>query len=850
MKLYRRILLFIVVVMIVAGVGIGFTLYNWTQGPLPQHNGEIKVAGLNDSVEILRDESGIPHIYASNPNDLFFAQGYTHAQDRWWQMEFSRHIGAGRIQELTGANDSVMGTDIAIRTMGWYKTAQYEIENVYDEQAIMMLEAFADGVNAYILNRPKGQLAFEYNLLGVTGVNIEIEPWTPVDSVVWGKAMAWQLGDSGNESQRSALADVIDPNSDLYMSLFPAYDYDEFPTVLLESDLPLSDDTLSRGTANDTLGVWGIDDTKAGNVSLMNHALLTKRDGIGSNNWVASGDMTESGLPLLANDMHLAHQMPSIWYQIGLHCQPITDECPYNVVGFQFPNVPLITAGHNDSIAWGFTDHTDDVIDYFFIEVNPDNDLQYRWNDEWRDMTVREEAIRVGDSDEVLTIQIRETHLGPIINDNQLDDDGNVLGFNNDDPRILRWTGLEPTQLFTAVHNLNLASNWQEFREALKLWSVPAQHVVYADVEGNIGIQIPGLIPVRASGHSGTLPIVANSDEQDWQGFIPFDELPRTFNPDRGYIESANQMTVPPAYFEQLAENLADEFGDDAMVMYLNSSDMGYRGRRIVELLEELAPHSADTFRQIHSDNYDRSAEKIVPLLADLDFGEDKYNSARDWLVNWDYQMDVDSGEAALFGIFWSHLESNLFDDQIGEFIEDYGIRFHPYTLVSLSNDPSNGWWDDVQTDELETMDDILIQSLQGAYEEAVERMGTDESDWRWGTIHLAEFESNPLGLSRIAQLEDIVNRYTPIGGSRVSVNAAGAQENYIVEAGVSERVIYDVSDWDSSLSIQTTGQSGHPYSPDYDNMIDAWSNYQYKPMLWSRERIEAASVNKLILTS
>jgi len=849
MKLYRRILLLLIVIIIVVGAGVGFTLYNWTQGPLPQHNGEIQVAGLTDSVEILRDESGIPHIYASNPYDLFFAQGYTHAQDRWWQMEFSRHIGAGRIQELTGTNAAVMGTDIAIRTMGWYKTAEYELENAYDEKALTMLQAFADGVNAYILNRPQAQLAFEYNLLGVTGVSIETEPWTPADSVVWGKAMAWQLGNSGGESRRSALGEYIDINSDLYASLFPDYDYEENPTVLLESDLPLSDTTLSNTSVNDTLGIWGVDDTIAGNVSLMNHPLLTKRDGIGSNNWVVSGDMTESGLPLLANDMHLAHQMPSIWYQIGLHCQPVTDECPYNVVGFQFPNAPLITAGHNDSITWGFTDHTDDVIDYFLIEINPENELQYRWNDEWLDITVRNENIKFGNNDDVVTIQIRETHLGPIINDNQLDIDGNLLGFNNDDPRILRWTGLEPTQLFTAVHNLNLASNWQEFRAALSDWAVPSQHVIYADVDGNIGIQIPGLIPVRSSGHTGTLPIIVNSDAQDWQGFIPYDELPRTYNPNRDYIESANQMTVPPVYFEQLSENLSDEFGDDVVVMYQNSSDMGYRGQRITELLEELAPHTTDTFRDIHSDNYDRSAEKIVPLLANLDFGDEIYNNARDWLIAWDYQMDARSGEAALYGIFWNNLERNIFNDQIADFIDEYNFRFHPYVLVTLTNSPNNDWWDNIQTDEIETMDDILIQSLQNAYDESVELMGEDKSDWRWGTIHLAKFESNPLGLSGIEQLEDIVNRYIGIGGSSVTVNAAPANHSYIAEAGVSERVIYDVSDWDSSLAIQTTGQSGHPYSQDYDSMVKDWSNYQYKPMLWSRERVQEAAVNTLTLT-
>lgn len=848
MKLLRRIILVVAVLIIVVGSAIGYILYNWTQGPLPQHAGELQVAGLNDTVEIFRDEWGVPHIYASNAYDLFFAQGYTHAQDRWWQMEFSRHIGAGRIQELTGKTASVMGTDIAIRTMGWYKVAEYEVENVYDEQALTMLEAFADGVNAYILNRPQGQLAFEYNLLGVTGVNIEIKPWTPVDSVVWGKAMAWQLGNNGVETLRSALADYIDVDSELFADLFPDYNYADNPTILLESDLPLNDDTLSRAVSEDILGMWGVDDTIAGNVSLLNDPFLTKREGIGSNNWVAGGDMTESGMPLLANDMHLGLQMPSIWYEIGLHCQPITEECPYNVVGFQFPNVPLVTAGHNDNIAWGFTDHTDDVIDYFLIEINPDNELQYRWNDEWRDITIREEQFNFGDTDEILTIQVRETHLGPIVNDNQLDQDGNVSGFNNENPRVLRWTGLEPTQIFSAVHDLNVATNWEEFRDALTEWAVPAQHVVYADVEGNIGLQVPGLIPIRAGGHTGTLPIIANSDEQDWQGFIPYDELPRVYNPDRNYIQSANQMTSPPAYFDQLAENLSDEYGDDIEVMYQNSWAQGYRGRQIAVLLEELAPHSADTFQQIHGDNYDRSAELVIPLLADTTFDDDQHTSARDWLLDWDYQMDVNSGQAALFAIFWQSLHENIFSDQIGEFIEDNSITFSAYTIVTLTDDPSNIWWDDVNTNEVETMDDILKVSLQEGYDNAVELLGDDEAEWRWGTLHIAEFNSNPLGLSGIEQLENIVNRSIPVSGGPISVNAARGQGDFIVASGVSERVIYDLADWDSSLSVHTTGQSGHPYSPHYDDMLELWSNIQYKPMLWTREKVEEASVSKLTL--
>ncbi len=847
MKTLRRIILSLIIIIIVVGGGIAYTLFSWTQGPLPQHDGQLQVDGLNASVEILRDEWGVPHIYASNPYDLFFAQGYTHAQDRWWQMEFSRHIGAGRIQELTGVNDTLMGTDIAIRTMSWYETAEDEIANIDDEQSLLMLEAFADGVNAYIMNRPAGQLAFEYNVLGVTGVNIEIEPWTPVDSVVWGKAMAWQLGDNGGELYRSEIGELLDPDSDRFAGLFPDYNLEENPTIVMESDLPLSDNTLSNANT-DMMGIYGVDDTIAGGVSLLNHPLLTKREGIGSNNWVAGGAITETGMPLLANDMHLAHQMPSIWYEIGLHCQPVTDECPYNVVGFQFPNVPLITAGHNDHLAWGYTDHTDDVIDYFLIEINPDNELQYRWNNDWRDMTVRDEMIRFGDSDDSVTVQIRETHMGPIINDNQLDDDGNLTGFNNDDPRVLRWTGHEESGLIVALHNLSLATNWQEFREALHSWGAPAQHVVYADVDGNIGLQVPGFIPVRSEGHSGTLPIVVTSDEQDWRGFIPFDELPRVYNPERNYIQSANQLTSPPAYFDQLAENLADEFGDDINVMYQNTWAAGYRGRRIDALLQDLAPHSADTFQQIHSDNYDRSAAKILPLLTDLEFDDGHLTSIRDWLLNWDYQMSADSGEAAMYGIFWDTLVDNLVNDEIGEFFDENGIRFSPYVVVRLTEDATHEWWDNVETDNVEMMDDILAATLGDAYDRAVELMGGDESDWRWGTIHLAEFESNPLGLSGIETLEDIVNRYIPISGCTVCVNAAHTGDGFIVEWGVSERVIYDVSDWDNNLSIHTTGQSGHPYSAAYDSMLDSWSNFDYRPMLWSRDAVEAASVSQLIL--
>lgn len=851
MKILRRVLLGIIAVILVAGGGIGITLNSWTNGPLPQHDGELKFAELYDKVEILRDKWGIPHIYASNPHDLFFAQGFTHAQDRWWQMEFSRHIGAGRIQELTGKSESVMGTDIALRTMGWYKTAKLEVETVYDADTLVILQAFADGVNAYIMSRPAGQLAFEYNLLGVTGVNIKIEPWTPVDSVVWGKAMAWNLGDDGEELFRSELAEILDEA--MLKALDPPFDYSTKPSIILPEDLPLSDSTLALPKLQDTASIKGVNDRIAGNIMLNNDPLLSKDDGVGSNNWVVDGDLSKSGAPLMANDMHLGLQMPSIWYLIGLHCQPISDDCPYNVTGFQFVPSPLVTAGHNDKISWAFTDHTADEIDYFLIEINPDNELQYLWDGEWRDMSLRDEVIHFGDSEDTLTIQVRETHLGPIVNDNQLDESGNSLGFNNDDPRILRWTALIPSQIFTAVRKLNVAQDWTEFRAALEAWSSPSQNVIYADIEGNIGMQNPGIIPIRAKDHSGTFPILANSGEQDWVGFVPFDDLPRVFNPARGYVETANQMNVPMEYFAQLQEKLAGEFGEDSNYVYQNTSAAGYRGQRIAELLESLAPHDADTFAKIQGDNKDISAEEIMPYLAEIEFEDDKITKTREWLLEWDFQMHMDSPQAALYAVFWSELMDVLYNDQLGDTIRANGRGNFKRATYELAREPENDWWDEVTTDGIESRDDILKVAFERAYHRAIELLGDDQSTWKWGTLHTITFVSNPLGLSGIQQIEAIVNRGPlPLSGGSEIVNSSSwstSSEDFTTAHGVSERVIYDLSDWDKSLAINTTGQSGHPFSSHYSDMIDSWRFIEYAPLLYSRERVESEAVSTLILT-
>ncbi len=817
-------------------------------GPNPSHDGELDIPGLNDTVEILRDEWGVPHIYASNSYDLFFAQGYTQAMDRWWQMEFFRATSGGRIQELTGYNESLLGTDSYLRTLGLRYVAEQEYNEVYDDEMRLIMQAFADGVNAYILNLENPDLAYEYRVLGITGVSIEVQPWTPIDTLMWGKVMALQLGgNQGSEQTLSRLTAGLD--ADLLADYYVSWPFGDKPTIVFPEDLPITEETRSvAGLDLGAAGITGLDFDFIGGfeIAQLDDFLLGYGVGIGSNNWVAHGDITDSGLPLMANDMHLGLDMPSIWYEIGLHCRPLSAECPYEVAGLTFATAPLIVAGHNENISWALTNVGPDTQDLYQITVNPDDELQYEWDGEWRDMTLREETLLFGNNVDPIVFQVRLTHLGPIIND-ELD------GFNNEDPLALRWTALEPGQLFTSFEHLARAENWDDFRQALAYFDSPAQNFIYADTQGNIGYQTPGKIPIRAPEHSGLLPVPGNTSAYEWLGYIPFDNLPRIYNPARGFIATANQAVAPLEYYDQLAQELGGEFGADANYFISQQWDYGYRGDRIVNLLLELQPHSPATFQQMHADNLDGTAVELLPFFAELELEDDELAEIRDWLLEWDYQYNIDSAHAALYAHLWVRLNDNIFNDELSLVDSLSGGTNHTFRATYLlMQDPTNAWWNNINTEETETRDDILRLSLAQAYEQTVEQLGDDRSAWQWGDLHTITFVSNPLGLSGIAPIENQVNRgpFT-MSGTNVAINATSwspGAEDFTIRAGPSQRTIYDLSNWDNSITIHTTGQSGHPASENYDSMIDAWRFVEYRPMVWSREAVEAVTVNRLIL--
>ncbi len=841
-KIVGRILIGVLILVLIAGAGGMFYFRSYlpdTVAPqsFPQIDGEIKVDGLEGSVDIYRDAMGIPHIYAATSHDLFFAQGYVHAQERFWQMDAWRHIGSGRLSEMFGGGQ--VETDAFLRTLGWRQTAEAEWDELGPESKVI-LQAYADGVNAYLKDHNDTALSLEYAVLGLLSPDYKIEAWTPVHSLTWGKAMAWDLrGNMGEEIERAVMLKTFTPEQ--VAQLFPTYPQDH----------PVIVNNIGDGTASTRLNVSTFERSNVptqaleaieSNVALVDGFLGPWNDGVGSNSWVVSGEHTSTGMPLLANDPHLSIQMPSIWFQVGLHCVEKTDDCPFEVAGFSFAGVPGVIIGHNDKVAWGFTNAGPDVMDLYIEKINPENPDQYEVNGEWVDFTTREETIQVVGG-EAITITVRATRHGPVISETygplKDENDTNDAEFEAFKDRAgvplpeqyaiaLAWTALTPSTPFEAIWGFDQAQNWDDFREAARNFHVPAQNLLYADIEGNIGYQMPGDIPIRAKG-DGTVPVPGWTDEYEWIGFIPFDEAPYTFNPAEGYIATANNQIQPNDY--------------PYLVTY--DWDYGFRANRIVNMINT-APDKIDIayIQQMQGDAYDANAATFVPLLLDLDpeFAKPNEATAFDLLRNWDYQAQADSAPAAVFNAFWRHLLQNTFnDDLIERYWPDGGSRWNE-VMRNMVHDPDNFFWDDKTTaDVVETLDDIMRESFVDGVAELEDMFGNDVLKWNWGDMHAATFQNTTLGESGVFLIEDLLNRGPfPVGGGEAIVNATGwsVKDGYQTNWLPSMRMIVDLGDLDNSLTVHTTGESGHAYHQHYDDMAPLWADIQYYPMWWEQESV------------
>lgn len=835
----------------------------------PQTDGTVAVDGLAADVTVQRDARGIPTLTATSTDDLFRAQGYVHAQDRFWEMDFRRHMTAGRLSELFG--ESQVPTDSFLRTLGWHRTAQEEVDAL-PEDARGYYEAYAAGVNAYLEERSGGGMALEYTILGLQNRGYEPQPWTPADSVAWLKAMAWDLRTNiEDETARAFLTPHLE--ADGLADLYPDYPFDDHPVILAE------DPDGSRVTDPDIPAPAGdpAEDTaaeaEAGSAENVDFSALTELleqvdalvggagEGIGSNSWVVAGSHTETGAPLLANDPHLGAALPSVWTQMQLRCAEVTDECPFDVGGYSFSGLPGIVIGHNQQVAWGFTNLTTDVADLYLERRTDDG---YERDGESVPFDVRTETIEVAGGEDV-ELEIRETVHGPVLDGltPEFTDLADQAGGEDAYDVSLRWTALDAGTTAQAIFALNTAGDFADFRQAAALFDVPAQNLIYADTDGNIGYQAPGRLPIRGEG-DGWLPQPGWDSAYDWQGFIPFEELPVVYNPDSGYIVTANNAIV----------------NDDYDYFLSRDWDYGYRADRIVELVEdaiEAGPVSAADMAAIQMDNRMPAAESLKSAYAGLDVDDEDVAEALALLEEWDGQNDADSAAAAYANVLWSNLLGRMIethgslvtpeseqaeDDGGGESVDAGGAadadgavarptiarddqsRLAVFLEQQLEDEDGLWWGDDRQS--------LLREAAQEALVELTDLQGSDPEDWNWGELHALPLTHQSFGTSGIAPIEALFNR-GPVetGGGSGVVNATGWEmdEGYATTTVPSLRMVVDVGDWDASTWQNLTGQSGHAFHEHYRDQAEDWATGTQYAWGFSPEAVDASAEDTLTLT-
>jgi penicillin amidase len=828
-----------VVLVLVAGLVAGTVL---VRRPFPQTSGSAELPGLQGDVEVVRDDHGIPQLYGDSMDDLMRAQGYVHAQERFFEMDVRRHATAGRLAEMFG--EKAVESDEMVRTMGWRRVAEQELALI-EPDTRAALEAYADGVNAYLDEHSPSQIAVEYTVLNAGGLNYRPEHWTAVDSLSWLKAMAWDLrGNMSDEIDR--VLDLADHSAEQVRELYPSYPYAEHAPIV--GDGAVVDGIFDQGATEGatrkpqrpayTAGARrALTRLRAGIARMP--ALLGRGDGIGSNSWVVAGEHSATGQPLLANDPHLGASLPGVWMQMGLHCRTVSADCPLDVAGFTFSGVPGVIIGHNADIAWGFTNLGPDVTDLYLERIEGD---RWRYDGRWRPLRTRTETIKVHGGDDV-ELTIRSTKHGPVLSDvsDQLADVGDaaqVKGRPDGEQYgvALEWTALHPAATADAILELDTATDWHSFRAAAADFTVPAQNLVYADTQGHIGYQAPGRIPIRKSGNDGMLPVAGWRPENDWTGdYVPFDGLPNVLDPEEGFIVTANQAVIGPSYPYRLTEDW----------------DQGYRSQRIRDLLDEEGELSVDEMLDVQLDDQNPIGSVLTPYLLDVRLPQGYYSAGQRLLRHWDFHQPADSAAAAYFNVVWSNLLRLTFQDELPEDQwPDGGDRW--FAAVSdLLEKPSDPWWDDVTTDEVETRDDILARALIAARDEMTQRQDLDPGEWSWGQLHRLDLHQLALGESGIGPVEWLVNRGPwNVGGGTSAVDATSwdASEGYEVTSAPSMRMVVSLGNFDRSRWINLTGVSGHPFDDHYTDQTDLWARGDTLPWAFSRAAVEDAAEDTLVL--
>ena len=803
----RRLLRIALAIVVVIALAAGGALL-WLRQSLPTIEGTVEVAGIDARVEIVRDREGVPHIFAGTPEDAYFGLGYVHAQDRLWQIEMNRRIGAGRLSELLGA--ATLDIDKFMRVLGVYRYAERTYAKLEPESQ-RILDSYAAGVNAFLETR-SGPLPPEFAVFGLLRAvrgegSVQPGPWRVADSLVWIKMMAWNLG--GNwygEIQRARMASKL-PASRL-AEFFPPYP-DDAPAGMAEMVAEMA--ATYRELPLDRMAAL---------------APALRTEGNGSNNWVLAGERTATGKPLLANDPHLGLEAPAIWYFAHLNAPGL------NVIGATLPGVPAVILGRNDRIAWGFTNTGSDVQDLFIERITPGDPGSYDTPEGPRPFEVRTEVIEVSGEDPVEFV-VRSSRHGPIVSDVFADaaaavPEGHVLA--------LAWTALRDDDLtLQAGHKIATARNWNDFVTALGDFHAPQQNIVYADVYGNIGMFAPGLVPVRKNGNRvmGMMPVPGWDATYDWDGFIPYEDLPQVFNPPSGVIFTANNKIV----------------ADDYPYFLTFEWEPPYRARRIQQLLGERTKHSVESFKAMQSDVVSVMARDFLPLLLAPEPASARARNARELLSAWDGTMAAEASEPLIFAAWFRELTRLVYADDLGAlFDRSWGLRA-PFMFNVLT--AQTQWCDDLGTAGVETCEDLIVEALELALADLEERYGATPERWRWGDAHYALSSHRPFG--RIPVLRRLFDIRLAAPGGEYTVNRGGYRIKndrapFAEVHGPSLRAIYTLDDLERSLFMYSTGQSGNVLAANYDNLAERWRNGEYVPMMTARAAVEQGRSGTLAL--
>ena len=859
-KLVRRFSLSVVVLVVIAivvGTVVGISL---VRRPLPQTSGELSVSGLTAKVTVLRDNQGVPQIYADNPQDLFRAQGYVAAQDRFFQMDLRRHISAGRLSEMVGKDG--LQTDRVIRTMGWRRVAEAELPTLAPATR-QDLQAYADGVNAYITQAGSPvNLGVEYSVLGQSFPDYRVEPWSPADSLTWLIAMAWDLrGDYDNELTRARLVATITPAR--LAEIFPPYPTASHSPILSALDWAPGAASSTPGAASTAALNSSVSPTQpaaATNSARSVYAevataldqlpvMVGRGDGIGSNSFVVGPQRSSTGKPLLANDPHLGVSIPGVWYQAGLHCRNVSAACPFDVAGFSFAGMPGIVIGHNQSVAWGFTNLGPDVSDFYLEQVRADG--TYRRGNKYLPLTQHTETIKVAGGPDV-TETVRATIHGPLLSDvipAVAQAGGTALVQGKDEAATyavsLAWTGLLPGHTADAIFELDTAGNFAQFRHAAKDFAVPSQNLIYADTAGHIGYQAPGQVPIRASSTKGAppgyWPAPGWDPRYDWKGFVPFDQMPTSYDPPEGYLVAANQaVTASKTPF------LTTEW------------DYGYRSQRIRDLITATPKVTPTRMSQIQGDTYNAFAPVLVKALLKVNLNNDPFTEeGQDLLRSWNYTQPTgrspSSAAAAYYNAVYSNVLALTFNDELGTMKADGGSRWMQ-ALTGLLARPGDWWWDNKLTPGvIEGRDEILRQAMVAARLDLTKKLGKTPVTWQWGRLHQLTLTSQVLGGDSVpAPIRAIFNRgpwQMPGGSSIVDANGWDASKGYDVNWAPSMRMVVNLGDLDASRWVNQTGSSGHPYDAHYVDQTDAWVKNQTYPWPFSQKAVRDGGGDELTLS-